>query len=134
MVDLRTLLERARTSEDGEAYAVVVRGPGFRIGMVARKRSRKVPIVFLEVVLDPFPERPDVDPRRMRGQGELVAALKSRGYGVNCDPDGTITFERSLPPNHVSTELRAVRRMLGCHHLSSRPEPTASGVDGRTLM
>ena len=79
MVDLRTLLERARTSEDGEAYAVVVRGPGFRIGMVARKRSRKVPIVFLEVVLDPFPERPDVDPRRMRGQGELVAALKSKG-------------------------------------------------------
>lgn len=112
MVNPRELLERARASEDGEAYAATDRAPGYRIGVGARTATRP-PSVFVEVILDPFPERPRVVADRLIRQAEVVRSLQGRGYAVTCDDDGTITCERPTPPARVAEEIRRVKRLLG---------------------
>lgn len=112
MANVKALLERSRTSSDGEAYAPVARGRGLRLGMGARARTQGDPVLFIEVVLDPFPDRPRVDPERMRDEGERVASLIARGYSVACDADGTITCERIVAADGIRQELRAIERLL----------------------
>ncbi len=113
MVRVESLLERARTSEDHEAYEPVAKGYGFRVGVGARAAPHSRSGIFVEVVLDPFPERPQVDPERLADHSTQVAWLKARGYTVECADDSTITCERLLSPKAASTELRSVQRALG---------------------
>ncbi len=112
MVSVKSLLQRARTSEDREAYEPITRGYGFRVGVGARALSQGAPALFVEVVLDPFPERPYVHPERFADHGARVAWLKARGYVVECADDSTITCERTVSPDTVSRELRAVEHAL----------------------
>lgn len=112
MVNPKDLLRRAQASDDGEAYATAARSPGYRIGVGART-ARKPPAVFVEVILDLFPERPQVVPEHLENQAEAVRSLQAHGYAVTCDDDGTITCERATPPNGVSDEIRRVKRLLG---------------------
>ncbi len=127
MVSVKSLLQRARTSEDCEAYEPITRGYGFRIGVGARAFSEGAPVLFVEVVLDPFPERPQVDPARLADHGARLAWLMARGYAVECADDSTITCERTVSPDAVPRELRTVERALG----SAPPERRARGVASR---
>ncbi len=111
-MDVKALLERARTSHDGEAYAPVAKGTGFRVGVGARRESDGEALVFVEVVLNPFPDRPRVRPEDLRNDGARVSWLESRGYRVSCDADGTITCERSVAPVWAEREVEAVRKKL----------------------
>ncbi len=111
-MDAKGLLERARTSEDGEAYAPVAKGMGFRVGVGARRASDGEALVFVEVVLNPFPDRPRVRREDLRSGGARVSWLESRGYRVTCDADGTITCERNVAPARAEREVEAVRKKL----------------------
>lgn len=111
-MNLRELVHTARTSEDGEAFASVATGPSYRIGVGARMRSDQQLVVFVEVVLNPFPDRPHVVPGHLQVQGARLAWLQDRGYGITCDDDGTITGERALAPREAAVEIRTVRRRL----------------------
>ena len=111
-MDVKSLRARARTSEDGEAYAPVASGAGFRVGVGARRESGSEAHVFVEVVLNPFPDRPHVRAEQLRTDGARVAWLESRGYRVACDADGTITCERDVAPVRVAREVDAVRKKL----------------------
>jgi len=112
MVDPKALLERARESDRGEAYASVAKGAGFRIGLGVRTSPRRDPVVFIEIVLDPFPDRPRVSPERLADQGDLVRRLRARGYTILCDDDSTILCERAVGPTAAAQEVQAVRRLL----------------------
>jgi len=111
VVSTKEILRRAKESEDGEAYAAVARGPGFRIGVGART-APKPAAVFIEVILDPFPERPRVSAERLAHQAEVVTRLQTRGYVVECDEDSTITCERRMAPARVAGEIRDVQRLI----------------------
>lgn len=111
-MDLKGLLGRARASEDGEAYAPVVKRTGFRIGMGARRGSDGELLLFVEVVINPFPDRPRVRPEQLRSDGDHVSWLENRGYRVACDADGTITCERNVAPGRAEREIEAVRKRL----------------------
>lgn len=113
MVNSRSLQDRARRSAAGEAYDPVAKGPGFRIGVGARRPSGHQPVIFVEVVLNPFPDRPRVRPEQLREEGDHVAWLEARGYGIACDDDGTITCERAVSPAQAEREVAAVRKRLG---------------------
>lgn len=125
MVNAKSLLERARHSDEGEAYASVARGRGFRIGLGARTVPGRKAVFFIEVVLDPFPERPSVNPQQLAGRGEHLARLSARGYTIVCDDDGTITGERTMSPARLAQEVQVVRRLLDSAHARRRPVPTA---------
>ncbi len=112
MVNSKELLRRARASEDGEAYVAVAKGPGFRIGVGARTATTR-DAIFVEILLDPFPERPRVIPERLADQAEIVESLQARGYDVACEEDGTITCEGRVTPARMDEEIRSVRRLLG---------------------
>ncbi len=115
MVDPRDLLRRASASDDGEAYVTVARGAGVRLGAGARATPSRAPGVFVEVILDPFPDRPRVTSGRLIQQAQVLDRLNERGYVVSCDPDGTIACECRVPPERLDEELRIVRRILSLH-------------------
>lgn len=112
MVDLGSLARRANASGDGEAYVAVARGPGYRLGVGARASRGREPTFFVEVVLDPFPDRPRLEPSRLRERAAIGERLRSRGYELRCDDAGVITGERSLDRTDPERELREVARLL----------------------
>lgn len=120
MVDVASLARRANTSGAGEAYTTVAKGSGYRLGVGARTSREGGPTFFVEVVLDPFPDRPLMDPGRMRQQASLLERLKDRGYAVSCDDAGVITCECALDGGEPEGELREVARMLSGDERRSR--------------
>lgn len=126
LVSTKALLRRARESEGGEAYTSVAKGPGFRIGAGARVQPNRGSTVFVEVLLDPFPDRPRVVPGHLAQGGVVIEQLEARGYVVACDDDGTIACERTVAPQAVAGEIRALRRLIelnGPDHATDRAPP-----------
>lgn len=126
MVDSKSLLKRARRSAGGEAYASIAKAPGFRVGVGARMVRGRDPSVFVEIVLDPFPERPRVNPGCLANEGEIIAQLEARGYAIACDEDNTVTCERPVDREGATREVREVLRMLESPRGSSPPRRAAS--------
>ncbi len=112
MVDLGSLARRAKASEDGEAYASVEKGPAYRLGIGARASRGREPVFFVEVVLDPFPNRPRMEPGRLRDHAMIGERLRTRGYDLSCDDAGVITCERALDGTDPDEELREVAGLL----------------------
>ncbi len=112
MVDLVGLARRAEVSGDREAYLAVARAAGYRIGAGARAAPGNGPSFFVEVVLDPFPRRPEVDLDSFAEGSALVDRLQSRGYSLSCDDTGVVTCERTIGRERVSRELQEVQAML----------------------
>ncbi len=112
MVDLTSLTRRARSSEDGEAYTPIARAAGYRLGAGARVVPGGAPEFFVEVVLDPFPHRPAVDPEDVAARSVLAERLRRRGYSLNCDDAGVITCERTMRRASVAKELQEAPRLL----------------------
>lgn len=122
MVNPKELLRQARSSEDHEAYVIVARGAAARVGVGARTEPHAATGLFVEIILDPFPERPVVATDRLVQQARLLDRLKARGYAAACEQDGTIACERRTPAARLPEELRAVRRLLGMRPDADRDE------------
>lgn len=112
MVDLKSLVRQARESGDGEAYAPIAKSTGCRVGVGARAARGRRPVFFVEVVLDPFPERPAVRPERAAEQGTLAERLRRRGYSIRCDDAGVLSCERTLRGPAVRKEVEEIPRMV----------------------
>ncbi len=112
MVDTTSLARRARKSEDGEAYEPIAKEGGYRLGLGARTASRPEPDFFVEIVLDPFPERPAVDPSQLGDEAELLERLRARGYRLSCDDAGVVTCERTLDRSASRKEAAEVSALL----------------------
>ncbi len=121
MVDLKSLARRAKSSTDGEAYVAVAKARGYRIGAGARAVPGDEPRFFVEVVLDPFPDRPDVDPERLVERAVLLQTLQRRGYALACDDAGVVTCERTLDRAAASREIRELPELLLSAPRKKRP-------------
>lgn len=112
MVDLRSLVEQTRRSPDGEGYLPLAKGPGYRTGVGARLTAGGEAVLFIEAVLDLFPNRPRVDAGRLADRAELLVRLRERGYAITTDDDSTILCEREVAPRSVGREARELERLL----------------------
>ncbi len=112
MVNPESLSRRARTSPDGEAYVAITKAAGYRVGAGARAVSGRDPEFFVEVVLDPFPDRPAVDPGSLAAQGAVAERLRRRGYALTCDDAGILTCERTVTRSSLGKEVREVPLLL----------------------
>ncbi len=121
MTDLASLARRARASDDGEAFTAVAKGSGYRLGLGARAAGNGGLVFYVEIVLDPFPDRPRLEPGRVRRQAAVCERLQSRGYELSCDDSGCITCERTLYEVDPQKELRDVANLLAEDPLSERP-------------
>jgi len=123
MVDVASLARRARASEGGEACVPIAREPGYRLGMGARSSAGRVPDFFVEVVLDPFPDRPRVNPDQLAERAALLGRLRRRGYALSCDDAGVVTCERTVARTAAANEARVASRLLARPLGESRPRP-----------
>lgn len=123
MVDVTSLARRARTSECGEAYVPIAKEAGYRLGVGARSSAGRDPDFFVEVVVDPFPDRPAVDPGRLENQAALLERLRRRGYLLSCDDAGVVTCERRIDRTSATGETREVTKLLTSPPPRPRPRP-----------
>ncbi len=115
MAGTASLAERARKSGDGEAYDAIAKEGAYRLGLGARISHGSEPDFFVEVVLDPFPDRPLVDPARLEAQASLLERLQRRGYTLSCDDAGVVTCERTLRRGEPRREAAEVSELLPSH-------------------
>ncbi len=123
MVDVASLARRARKSGDGEAYQAIERGDGSRLGVGARASRGSEPQFFVEVILDPFPERPLVDPAQMASRAALLERLKGRGYALSCDDAGVVTCERVVRGAASRAEATEVSKLLRSRRTKAEGPP-----------
>lgn len=112
MVDLVSLARRAKATQDGEAYAVISKASCYRLGIGARVVRAGEPTFFVEVVLDPFPNRPGVDPDVLQDHAALLEQLRARGYALTGDDAGCVTCERPMDRAGCAREIATVGRVL----------------------
>lgn len=123
MPDLASLALHARTSEGGEAYLPIAKGPGYRLGIGARVGHGRPPNFFVEVVLDLVPHRPDVDPGRLAERAALLERFRDRGYSLSCDDAGVVTCEQAATRNSSAREIRAASALLARRSRKPRSRP-----------
>ncbi len=111
MIRAKALAREARRSAGGEAYRLVVRTPALRIGVGARGGPR--PEFFVEVIVDPFPRRPRVDPDAVERALAGIRRLAARGYALTCSEDGSVLGERRAGARSLGGEVEAVRALVG---------------------
>ncbi len=111
-IDARRLAADSRAA-GGEAYAVVDRGPGYRVGVGARRRPSGDPAFFVEVVVDVFREGEAWNRAAAKARLALAAALEARGYRLTWERDGSVAGEVRLPASALEREREEVRRFLG---------------------
>lgn len=111
-VSFSALESAAARSGDGEAFELVERRPGIRIGVGVRLGKDGAARPFVEAILDPFPERPRVDLESLGRVGRLVEELQIRGYELKVEDDGSVVAEARLPAQHEVEELDRIRAWL----------------------
>ena len=111
IADAGRLAGIARTSEDGEAYHIVVRAPHYRIGVGARASS-DAPSYFVEVVIEVFREDSPPDFAAVRDALSRAEALEARGHDLRWERDGALMGERAVSATDIEREWRTVGEVL----------------------
>lgn len=111
-MDLKTLRNRASRSDNREAYEVVERTASGRIGVGVRLGGSRPPRYFVEIVLDPSPNRPRVTPGLLKRAGSLAGRLLERGYALRAEDDGCLTCEKAVDARGIPREVREMRELM----------------------
>ena len=111
-VRLPALEAAAARSGDGEAFALLEKRAGVRIGVGVRVEKGGTPRPFVEAILDPFPDRPRVDLDGLLRVGRLLATLRARGYELRVEDDGSVVAEAALAAPRVDEEVERIRDVL----------------------
>ncbi len=112
-IDFRALRERAREGEGGEAFEVLARGSSGRVGVGIRLDGARAARYFVEVVLNPSPDRPCTGPGQLGRIALLAERLKDRGYDLRVEEDGCVTGEVGLGARRIVHEVDEIQSWLG---------------------
>lgn len=116
-MDARAIEDGARASDTGEHFQELDKSPSFRIGVGARVSSPERPSFFIEVIVNPCPG-PGVDLSMMEKNLSILKELKTRGYIMKLEDDGSIVCEVLAHPEEVETEVDWVTECFGRRYQS----------------
>jgi len=110
--DIQALREDAEKSEHGEAYKVLDRSSNYKIGVGARLTPSGQPSFFFEVVVQSCLESSEVDLQLLEKNLVLLKKLQTRGYLLNCEDDGCISCEITVPSQNITTEYETIQSTI----------------------
>jgi len=111
-INVRTIREKAKKSEDHEAFKVLVKTRKCRIGIGARLESTGEPIFFIEVLLSLCADNGPVKLSVMEKKLSLLRRLEERRYSLNCEEDGCVSCELVVPSKNLSAECEAADSIM----------------------
>jgi len=111
-VDVNSLQEEAKKSEDKEAFTVLLRTHKYRVGIGARLKTRADPIFFVEIIAGLCPRNHPVNPSSLEKNVNILKQLKKRGYQLTCDEDGTISCELQVQSENLIAEYKTASSIV----------------------
>ena len=111
-VDVNSLQEEAKKSEDKEAFAVLLRTRAYRVGVGARLKTRADPIFFVEIIARLCPRNHPVNLSSLEKNLNILKQLKERGYHLSCDEDGTISCELAVQSENLVAEYKTASSII----------------------
>ena len=112
-IDANSLQEEARRSGDREAFTVLTRMPGLRIGVGARLENPATPIFFIEILVSLCTDHDHVNLDIIERKLSLLIQLKKRGYLLTCEEDGSLSCELAVPSEGLEAECEAANSITG---------------------
>jgi hypothetical protein len=111
-IDAHSLQEEAKKSEDKEAFTVLARMYGYRVGVGARLKTPTNSIFFIEIIARLCPRDHPVNLSSLEKNLHILKKLEKRGYLLTCDEDGTISCELPVPPENLVAEYKAANSII----------------------
>lgn len=111
-IDVRTMREKAKKSEDHEAFKVLAKTRNCRIGIGARLESAGEPVFFIEVLVSLCAGHGPVELSVMERKLSLLRRLEERRYSLNCEEDGCVSCELAVPSKNLSAECEAANSIM----------------------
>lgn len=105
-IDIHSLMEEARSSEDKESYRTLEKTYDYRIGIGVRTATKSLSF-FLEVFIYHHSKKDDITQ-----QLPLLKKLQERGYLVSCQDETCTVLEILIPQDSLSTELSCLKTIL----------------------
>lgn len=110
--DISNLFDKAIASKDGEAYSVLEKIHHHRIGVGVRIESRGQPSLFLDILVNLFPNSSQVDLPLLERELAFLNGMKARRYVLSHQGDGCVSCEIVVSKQHWISEYRAARSMV----------------------
>ena len=111
-IDINSLQEKAKKSESKEAFTVLARTQGYRVGVGARLKAPANPIFFVEIIASLCPHPRIVDINLLEKNLHVLKQLTERGYVLTCDEDGTVSCELAVPSKNLAAECEAANSII----------------------
>ena len=112
MIDTDSLQEKAKKSEDEEAFLVMSRTSNYRVGVGARLKAPANSIFFVEIIASLCFNHHTVNLKSLEKNLRVLRKLKKRGYTLICNEDGTISCELALPSEELEAEFEAAKLII----------------------
>jgi len=111
-INIYSLHEEARKSEDNEAFRILGKIGNCRIGIGARLESSEDSTFFVEVLVNLCTGQDPVDLDLVERKLTLLRKLRQRKYVLNCQEDGCVSCELTVQSENLVTEYETTRSMM----------------------
>lgn len=114
-INIKSLQEEAKNSEDKEAFTVLDRIRNCRVGVGARLESPAKNLFFIEIIASLCADRPVVNLNSLENRLLILRKLKERGYVLTCEEDGAVSCELAVPSKNLTLEYEAAILIIEKH-------------------
>ena len=111
LVDIQTLRERAKKSEDKESFTVLSKNRSWRIGVGAALEKTDEPSFFFEVLIYMCPKSSKVNLSVLEEKLTILKELQLRGYSMSCQDHSCISCERTISSEDITSEFKFLKSM-----------------------
>jgi len=111
-IDTKALIEKAKNSEDKEAYKLLSKTRSYRIGVGARVNSPTPPSFFIEVIIKLSAENGKVNLPRLNRMLISLKALQNEGYTLTYQDDKSVSCEKTILIHETLQEHAAAKSII----------------------
>lgn len=115
LVDTKALAQEASISKNKEAYRLLEKNRGYRIGIGARANSPSSSL-FVEAIINLSTESGEVNLKRFETILACLKILKSRAYSLTYDEGGSISCEKTALQD-PDEEYQVIKSIIGATNI-----------------
>jgi hypothetical protein len=111
-LDVKALLEQAKTSEHKEACRILERSHNYRIGAGARLTSPDQMSFYIEILVYLCTDSSQVDLEILEKSVACLKELQRRNYSLDCQDSNCISCEVIVPPQNLAVEYETAKSIM----------------------